>query len=174
MKRAGGGFDYRYNAQTAVDETAHIIVAAEVVNTSSHVQQLPTVLAAVKAYTGSAAGQVLADEGYRSEAVMAELARTQPDTELVIALGHEGKVLVKPRDAKRHPHTVAMAAKFETKQGKQDCRKPKWIAEPPNGWIKNVLGFRQFSMRGLEMVKAEFNLVCLALNLRSLGAMQSV
>ena len=37
MKRAGGGFDYSFNAQTAVDETAHIIVAAEVVNTSSDV-----------------------------------------------------------------------------------------------------------------------------------------
>ena len=174
MKRAGGGFDYSYNAQTAVDETAHIIVAAEVVNTSSDVQQLPMVLAAVKAYTGSAAGQVLADAGYRSEAVMAELAGTQPDTELVIALGREGKVLVKPRDAKRYPHTVAMAAKFETEQGKLDYRKRKWIAEPPNGWIKNVLGFRQFSMRGLEKVKAEFKLVCLALNLRRIGAMQAV
>ena len=172
MKRAGGGFDYAYNAQTAVDERAHIIVAAEVVNTSSDVQQLPMVLAAVKTHTGSAAGQVLADAGYRSEAVMAELARTQPDTELVIALGREGKVLAKPRDAKRYPHTVAMAAKFETEQGKLDYRKRKWIAEPPNGWIKNVLGFRQFSMRGLEKAKAEFKLVCLALNLRRMGAMQ--
>ena len=45
MKRAGGGFDYAYNAQTAVDEKAHIIVAAEVVNTRSDVQQLPMVLA---------------------------------------------------------------------------------------------------------------------------------
>ena len=78
MKRAGGGFDYSYNAQTAVDETAHIIVAAEVVNTSSDVQQLPMVLAAVKNHTGSAAGQVLADAGYRSEAVMADLAQTLP------------------------------------------------------------------------------------------------
>jgi transposase len=173
MKRAGGGFDYAYNAQTAVDETAHIIVAAEVVNTSSDVQQLPMVLAAVKAHTGSAAGQVLADAGYRSEAVMAELATTQPNTELVIALGREGKVLVKPRDARRYPHTVAMAAKFETEQGKLDYRKRKWIAEPPNGWIKNVLGFRQFSMRGLEKVKAEFKLVCLALNLRRMGSMQA-
>ena len=37
MKRAGGGFDYSFNAQTAVDGTAHIIGAAEVVNTSSDV-----------------------------------------------------------------------------------------------------------------------------------------
>lgn len=173
MKRAGGGFDYAYNAQTAVDETAHIIVAAEVVNTSADVQQLPMVLAAVTAHTGSAAGQVLADAGYRSEAVMAELATTQPDTELVIALGRQGKVLAKPRDARRYPHTVAMAAKFETEQGQLDYRKRKWIAEPPNGWIKNVLGFRQFSMRGLEKVKAEFKLVCLALNLRRMGAMRA-
>jgi IS5 family transposase len=130
------------------------------------------VLNAVKAHTGQQAVQVLADAGYRSEAVMAELAISQPDTELVIALGREGKVLVKPRDEKRYPHTTAMAAKFETAQGRLDYRKRKWIAEPPNGWIKNVLGFRQFSMRGLQKAQAEFKLVCLALNLRRMGAMQ--
>lgn len=173
MKRAGGGFDYCYNAQTAVDEAAHIIVAAEVVNTSSDVQQLPMVLDAVNANTGANPAQVLADAGYRSEAVMAGLAITQPETELVIALGREGKVLAKPRDAQRYPHTLAMAAKFETEQGKADYRKRKWIAEPPNGWIKSILGFRQFSMRGLDKVQAEFKLVCMALNLRRMGAMQA-
>ena len=173
MKRAGGGFDYSFNAQTAVDETAHIIVAAEVVNTSSDVQQLPMVLCAVKAHTESDAAQVLADAGYRSEAVMAELARSLPDTELVIALGREGKEQAKPTDAQRYPHTVAMQAKLQTDKGKADYRKRKWIAEPPNGWIKSVLGFRQLSMRGLDKAKAEFKLVCLALNLRRMGAMQT-
>ncbi|SFC50947.1 Transposase DDE domain-containing protein, partial [Polaromonas sp. OV174] len=52
-------------------------------------------------------------------------------------------------------------------------RKRKWIAEPPNGWIKSVLGLRQFSMRGLHRVRAEFKLVCLALNLRRMCSMQS-
>ena len=141
MKRAGGGFDYAYNAQTAVDETRRIsCVAAEVVNTSSDVQQLPMVLAAVKTHTGLAAGQVLADAGYRSEAVMAELARTQPETELLIALGREGKVLVKPRDAGRYPHTVAMAAKFETEQAQArlpqtqvDCRAAQRLDQECSG-----------------------------------------
>ena len=173
MKRAGGGFDYSYNAQTAVDEAAHIIVAAEVVNTSSDVQQLPMVLNAVEANTGASPAQVLADAGYRSEAVVAELAITQLETELIIALGREGKMLAKPRDAQRYPHTVAMAAKFEIEQAKIDYRKRKWISEPPNGWIKNILGFRQFSMRGLQKAQAEFRLVCLALNLRRMGAMQA-
>ena len=52
-------------------------------------------------------------------------------------------------------------------------RKRKWIVEAPNGWIKNVLGFRQFSLRGLEKVKAEFKLVCLALNLRRMSGMRA-
>ena len=166
MKRAGGGFDYAYNAQTAVDETAHIIVAAEVLNTSSDDQQLPMVLDAVKAHTYARAAQALADAGYGSEAVMAELAQTQPHIELLIALGREGRVLAKPGNAKRYPHTVAMAAKFETGQGKLDYRKRKWIDEPPNGWIKNVPGFRPFSMLGLEKVKAEFKIGCMVLNVR--------
>ena len=61
-----------------------------------------------------------------------------------------------------------MAAKLKTEEGRAACRKRKrkWIAEPPNGWIKNVLGFRQFSMRGLHRVQAEWQLVCMALNLR--------
>ena len=103
---------------------------------------------------------------------MAQLAASQPTTELVIALGREGKVLAKPRDEKRYPYTVAMEAKFETGQCKTDFKKRKWIAEPPNGWIKSVLGFRQFSMRGLQKANAEFKLVCMALNLRRMGAMQ--
>jgi len=172
MKRTGGGFDYSYNSQTAVDETAHIIVAAEVVNASTDVHQLIPVLDAVSAYVGSSPQQVLADAGYRSEAVMAELDQSLPDTELVIALGREGREPTKPKDAQRYPHTLAMQAKFQTEEGRAAYRKRKWIAEPPNGWIKSVLGFRQFSMRGLDKAKAEFKLVCLALNLRRMGAMQ--
>ena len=67
--------------------------------------------------------------------------------------------------------TAAMAAKLQTDEGRAAYRRRKWIAEPPNGWIKNVLGFRQFSLRGLHRVQAEWKLVCLALNLRRMAAM---
>jgi hypothetical protein len=66
-----------------------------------------------------------------------------------------------------------MQAKFQTDKGKKDYRKRKWLAEPPYGWIKNVLGFRQFNKRGLDKARAEFKLVCLSLNLRRMGAMQA-
>ena len=55
---------------------------------------------------------------------------------------------------------------------KHGYRRRKWLTEQPSGWIKNVLGFRQFSMRGLPRVQAEWKLVCLALNLRGMPTMQ--
>lgn len=166
MKRAGGGFDPCYNAQTAVDDAAHIIVAAEVGNNAADVGQLLPMLQAVEDNTGQVPEQALADAGYRSEANFAGLAGSP--TELVVALGREGKRCVEV-DAQSHPRTAQMAAKLQTDEGKAAYRRRKWIAEPPNGWIKSVLGFRQFSLRGLHRVQAEFKLVCLALNLRRMG-----
>jgi len=168
MKRAGGGFDASYNAQTAVDEHARIIVAAELGNNAADVGQLVPMLEAVKANTGKAPEQALADAGYRSEDNLKALANS--GTELVVAMGREGKRSAEV-DAQKNPHTAAMAAKLQTEAGKAAYRKRKWIAEPPNGWIKSVLGFRQFSLRGLHRVQAEFKLVCLALNLRRMGAL---
>ena len=170
MKRAGGGFDASYNAQTAVDSTAHIIVAAELGNNAADVGQLVPMLAAVGSNTGLSPQQVLADAGYRSEENFEALAGSTID--LVVALGREGKRCAEV-DAEKMPRTAAMAKKLQTDEGKTAYRKRKWIAEPPNGWIKSVLGLRQFSMRGLHRVQAEFKLVCLALNLRRMGVMRA-
>ena len=168
MLRAGGGFDPAYNGQTAVDDTAHIIVAAELGNCAADVGELPKMLHAVKDNVGAYPAQTLADAGYRSEAVFEELAE---HTELVVALGREGKKLA-AIDPESLPCTAAMAAKMDTEQTRAAYRRRKWLAEPPNGWIKNVLGFRQFSMRGLHRVQAEWKLICLALNLRRMATMQ--
>lgn len=168
MMRAGGGFDASYNAQTAVDEQAHIIVAAELTNCGSDAGELPGMLQAVRHNLGELPKQVLADTGYKSEAVFEALADCGCD--LVVAVGREGKTPLR-FDPRRSPHTAAMAAKLQTEHGKAAYRRRKWIAEPPNGWIKGVLGFRQFSLRGLHRVRAEWKLVCLALNLRRMAAL---
>jgi len=170
MKRAGGGFDASYNAQTAVDEAAHIIVAAELTNCGSDAGELPTMLRAVQDNLGAMPEQALADTGYRSEAVFEQLAHSGCD--LVVSLGREGKQQLR-FDPERSPHTAVMAAKLHTDEGRAAYRRRKWIAEPPNGWIKNVLGFRQFSLRGLHRVQAEWKLVCMALNLRRMAAMHA-
>jgi hypothetical protein len=169
MKRAGGGFDPAYNGQTAVDDTAHIIVAAELVNCAADVGELPKMLEAVHANLGQYPAQTLADAGYRSEAVFEELGKR---TDLIVALGREGKKHVEI-NADSLPLTAAMAEKMNTEPARTAYRRRKWLAEPPNGWIKNVLGFRQFSMRGLHKVQAEWKLVCMALNLRRMATMQT-
>ena len=169
MKRSGGGFDASYNAQTAVDDAAHIIVAAELTNCASDARELPTMLQAVKDNLGTLPERAIADTGYKSEAVFETLAGSGCD--LVVALGREGKRALS-FDPERSPYTAAMAVKLQTDECKAAYRRRKWIAEPPNGWVKNVLGFRQFSLRGLHRVQAEWKLVCLALNLRRMATMR--
>jgi transposase len=156
MKHAGGGFDSSYNAQTAVDDAAHIIVAAELTNCASDAGELPTMLRAVRDNLGRLPAQVLADTG----------------CDLVVALGREGKRATLAFDPERSPRTAARATKLQSDAGRAAYRHRKWIAEPPNGWIKNVLGLRRFSLRGLPRVQADWKLVCLALNLRRMAVMQ--
>jgi transposase len=169
MQRSGGGFDPAYNAQTAVDDTAHIIVAAELVNCAADAGELPKMVQAVRDNVGAYPAQTLADAGYRSEAVFEALVDC---TDLVVAIGREGKEHRAINEASL-PLTAAMAAKMKTPAARDAYRRRKWLAEPPNGWIKNVLGFRQFSMRGLHRVQAEWKLVCLALNLRRMATMRT-
>lgn len=64
-----------------------------------------------------------------------------------------------------------MAERLATAEGKDHYRRRKFISEPTFGWIKQALSFRQFSLRGLAAVTGEWNLVCLALNLRRLHRM---
>jgi hypothetical protein len=170
MKRAGGGFDAAYNAQLAVDEAAHIIVAAELTNVASDAAELPRMIDAVQANLGQAPAQALADTGYRAEAVFERYAHS--DTELIVALGREGKQQLQ-FDPDKKPHTAAMAAKLQSHEGRKAYRKRKWIAEPPNGWIKSILGFRQFSLRGINKVEDEWRLVCAALNLRRMNVLRA-
>ena len=71
------------------------------------------------------------------------------------------------------PHTALMADKLLIEAGKPIYRRRKCIAEPPNGWIKSVWGFRQFSLRGLHRVAAEWKLVCMAVNLRRMSSLRT-
>ena len=168
MKRAGGGFDYSYNAFAAVDDQAHIIVAAELTNNAADSGQLVPLLEAVRDSTGELPAQLLADAGFRSEAQFELLAHTP--VELIVALGREGKQQL-AIDSAKYPRTAQMAVKLQTDEARAAYRRRKWLSEPPNGWVKNVLGFRQFSLRGLAKVKAEWKLVCAALNLRRMASM---
>ena len=59
-----------------------------------------------------------------------------------------------------------MAKKMQSQRGRDHYRKRKYLAEPPFGWIKNVLGFDRFHLRGIDKVPHEWTLASLAANLK--------
>ena len=127
-------------------------------------------LRAVSDNLGQRPKQLLADTGYRGEQVFEQLANC--GTDVIVSLGREGKKLVR-FDPQRSPLTAQMADKLQSDATKDAYRRRKWIAEPPNGWIKHVLGFRQFSLRGLHRVSAEWKLGCMAMNLRRMATLSA-
>ena len=72
--------------------------------------------------------------------------------------------LVVATDLKADPAAGRMVEKLAMPAGRTAYAERKWLSEAPNGWIKHVLGFRRFSLRGLAKVRCEWDLVCLALN----------
>jgi len=62
----------------------------------------------------------------------------------------------------------AAAARLKTKSGKQAYARRAHLAETPNAVIKQVLGLRQFLLRGLEKVRTEWLWACTAFNMRKL------
>ena len=65
-----------------------------------------------------------------------------------------------------------VAERLATERGRTRYRRRKAIVEPVLGWIKAVLGFRRFSMRGVVKARGEWNVVCLATNLKRLHRLQ--
>ena len=162
------GFEQCYNAQLATDAERHLIVAADVTAQAADGHHLEPMLDAVRKNTGQQPKRVLADAGYRSEENFVYLEQCGIDGYVALGRGES-----RPASYPNHPATERMARRLKTRRGQRHYRKRKSIAEAPFGWIKSVLGFRQFSLRGREKVQGEWNLVCLAVNLRRLSGMMA-
>jgi transposase len=163
MKRGSSGFEQCYNAQIAVDETERIIVATGVTQSAADAEQLIPLLDEVEANTGVPAARCLADAGYRSESNLQALESRQIDG--YVAMGREKDGTARAPSASLAA-TARMRRKLATKRGRETYRKRKWIGEPPFAWIKSAMGFDRFHLRGLSKVRSEWDLACLAANLR--------
>lgn len=159
---SNGSFEQCYNVQAAVDADHQIIVASELTNCPADNNVLIETLDAAEANTGLEASRLLADAGYKSENNLRTLENRKLDA--YIALGREGydRSSGKPTGEA----TQRMAKKLKGKRARKRYRERKHIVEPVFGWVKNVLGFRAFSLRGLKKVSGEWALICAALNLR--------
>jgi transposase len=160
------GYIQGWNAQAAVDGTAQVIVAHGLTPSMSDHGQLVGLVDAVAANLGRRPNEVSADSGYLSEPNLAAL-----DERGVVAYIATGRAK-HPGEAKRKiggPLTQAMRRKLKWAGWRSRYRLRKQIVEPVFGQIKQARGFRQFLLRGVEKVRAEWALICTAHNLVKLA-----
>ena len=165
------GFDQHYNVQVAVDQESMLIVAPSLSNHPNDKKEAEPTLEAISPEIGKPTAAAL-DNGYFSEANVAVFERRGIDP--YIATGREPhhkswrsffNELPEPLAEDASPKTK-MAYKLQTEIGQAIYRLRKCTVEPVIGIIKEILGFRQFSLRGLNAAAGEWCLVCLAFNLK--------
>ena len=180
MPVSSGGFEQCYNAQAAVDTASKLIVTAHITQQSNDKQELePTLkdLAALPKELGSATG-FLADSGYYSETNVnaCEVAGITP----YIAVDRQSHNQ-SPYDRFKEPPPLpddadlvtTMKHRLKTKAGKAVYALRKVTSEPVFGIIKAVMGFRGFMLRGKEAAAGEWNLACMAYNIKRMHVLKT-
>ena len=172
-------FSQSYNAQLVVDAGgSQLIVGQRVSNCASDAGQLEPDLESIPACIGQPS-TVLADCGYSDAKLFKRLDQQRPELDLYVSVRREDAQAprrydyrpqhkIKGRRRLREPMLCAMAEKLRTPEGQRRYRQRGCTVEPVFGIIKSVLGFRQFLLRGLAKVSGEWNLICLAYNLKRL------
>ena len=176
------GFVQAYNAQAAVDAQAQIIVAQDVTQSAVDCGQLVPMVDAVEKNLGRKPEQASADSGYCSEANLEALesrhvdgyvatgrAKDATKDEIAIEAIDACAATNSPQPTKPPTRVEAMRAKIKAGGHSSPYRLRKQLPEPVFGQIKQARGFRQFLMRGLEKLQAEWALICTAHNILKLA-----
>lgn len=175
MKVSNKGWDQCGNAQVAVNEHP-IIVAADVTDETNDKKQVKPMIEQVQPNVAVAGvtekvKEMVADSGFYSEANVEFLEGEKIDPYIATErLKHHEKQAAAPRGRCPEGMTAQqrMARKLRTKRGRERYAKRKGMVEPVFGQIKQGRGFRQFSLRGLKPMRAEWRLVSLTHNLLKL------
>ena len=170
---APGGRDFlqAYNCQAVVDHAHQVIVAARATNQSSDKQQAAAMMQETIDNVGAVPREVSADAGYYSAKAVDDLQALGVDPYVAPEQTRHGRV-VPPAPRGRIPRHLSprdrMRRKLRTKRGRQRYALRMETVEPVFGQIKQGRGFRQFLLRGLEKVNAEWSLICTGHNLLKL------
>ena len=170
---APGGRDFlqAYNCQAVVDHAHQVIVAARATNQSSDKQQAAAMMQETIDNVGAVPREVSADAGYYSAKAVDDLQALGVDPYVAPEQTRHGRV-VPPAPRGRIPRHLSprdrMRRKLRTKRGRKRYALRMETVEPVFGQIKAGRGFRQFLLRGLEKVNAEWSLICTGHNLLKL------
>jgi transposase len=175
MKASNKGWDQCGNAQAVANE-AQIILAADVTDQANDKRQVVPMVDQARANLEAAGveqpiGAAVLDSGYYSESNTAALEERDIDPYIATErMKHHEEIPPVPRGRIPKDFTAKqrMARKLRTKKGKTTYAKRKGIIEPIFGQLKQVLGFRQFSLRGLGSMRGEWRLMCTVHNLLKL------
>jgi transposase len=196
IMKSKDGFVQAFNAQAAVDAEAQVIVAQGVTQDANDRRQLVPMTDAIETNLGRKPEQLSADSGYCSDANIEALETRGIDgyiatgraknaaastTEASLAAPPAGDCpAASPEPASAPTRVEAMRDKIKAGGHDNPYRLRKQLPEPVFGQIKQGRGFRQFLLRGVEKVRAEWGIVCTAHNLlklaqrRTLSALRSI
>ncbi len=179
MPVSGGGFEQCYNAQAMVDTASMLVLVPQVTQASNDKQQLTPMLAQLGAHSDDLPQpkQLVADAGYFSEANVnaCEAADIEPSIAIKREAHHphwSARVETPPAPPADATAVERMAHRLRTPAGRATYAQRKHTVEPVFGIIKSVMGFRQFLTRGLDKVRNEWTLVCLAWNLKRMAVLR--
>ena len=167
----GRDFQQSYNCQAVVDNAHQVIVAARATNQPSDKGQAVSMIEETVNNTGAVPREVSADAGYYSAKAVDGLYDLGVDPFVAPEKTRHGWV-PPPAPRGRIPKGLSvrdrMRRKLRTKRGRERYALRMETVEPVFGQIKQGRGFRQFLLRGLEMVNREWLLICAGHNLLKL------
>src|ERR1035441_3402032 len=159
-----------YNAQIAVDGAHQIIVAQGLQTSPTDARALVPLINGIRAVLRTNPKEVSADAGYCNENNLAQLARRRIAGYLAPGRArHSQTNAAGPRRWPKGPRKPAMATKLNRAGRRSRYRLRKQIVEPVFGQIKHARGFRQFLLRAIDKVRAEWAMICTVHNLLKLA-----
>ena len=166
------GFIAGYNGQIAVDAAHQIILAQRLATNPADYAALVPLVDQARANLGRKLKEVSGDTGFATEANLTAMAARKVRAYLTPSRKkhHPDDADSAERSFKNSPQMAAMAAKLKRAGRRSRYRLRKATVEPVFGQIKHARGFRQFLLRGLDKVTAEWALICTAHNLLKLAA----
>ena len=175
MPTSGGGFEQAYNAQAAVDLDSMVIVESHLSQAPNDKQQLTPALAELSDLPEELGSieAVVADAGYFSRENVEACEQRGIDPYIATGRQQHNRPLAErlespPILCDLSDPVERMGQRLKTADGRALYAKRKTTIEPTFGVIKSVMGFRQFLLRGFQAVQGEWDLVCLAFDLKRL------
>jgi len=156
-----------------------LILAPHVTQAGNDVEQVEPMVAKVQANPEglNRPDTWLADTGYYSAKNVAVCLAAKIEPLIAVARdehhpGWQDRFTEPPPLADNASPVEVMKHRLKTRTGRAAYALRKQTVEPVFGIIKSVMGFRQFLLRGLDNVKNEWTLVCLAWNLKRLAVLR--